>query len=254
MTFTTELKKEELEFYSRQILSFKRAGQLRLKNSRVIIIGAGGIGSSLLPILVSSGVGEVIFFEDDHIERSNLSRQLLYTEQDIGKLKGEVALKKLRLQNPYVKINWCSFKLDSTSFKKDIFKNIDLIIDATDCIKTKLLTNQFSSQNKISSIIASLDNEQAHIILQNHQVSFDNSIGCYECLFGELLENLDDVPTCANSGVISTNPFLLGSYVAQQAIYYLLDNQQLQTRLILFENFIFRICMLAKRHNCNNCS
>ncbi|MCX7631765.1 MAG: ThiF family adenylyltransferase, partial [Turneriella sp.] len=97
-------RKEELERYSRQILLYGRAGQERLARAHVAVIGAGGLGSAFLPILAASGVGKISIWDGDTVERSNLGRQFLYLENEVGLQKAELAAQRLRALNPHIHV------------------------------------------------------------------------------------------------------------------------------------------------------
>jgi len=127
----SELSSEELERYSRQILVIGCEGQLKLKKSRVLVAGAGGLGSAVLYYLVAAGIGEVVFIDDGVVELSNLQRQVLYTTEDIGAPKVLVAEKRLRALNPHVKLLPVQATITESVLEEHV-KNVDVVVDALD--------------------------------------------------------------------------------------------------------------------------
>ncbi|MHA1898218.1 MAG: HesA/MoeB/ThiF family protein, partial [Promethearchaeota archaeon] len=130
------LTKGELERYERQILRIGVEGQKILKSKSVLQVGAGGLGSPLAYYLVAAGVGRLIIIDDDKVSLSNLNRQILYNVDDLGKMKAEVAKRKLEFLNPEVKIDAISGRLTKENYR-DYIKGVDYLIDASDNLKTK---------------------------------------------------------------------------------------------------------------------
>ena len=142
---------EEKERYQRQILIIGKNGQELLKQKKVLQVGAGGLGSPLSLYLVSSGIGELILFENDFISLSNLGRQILYTTDDVNKSKGDLAKTYLTKLNPNTKITLINERFTEKSAEKYL-KNeqIDYLVDASDNFETKFLIND-SPLTKCSS-------------------------------------------------------------------------------------------------------
>lgn len=144
------LSAREKERYSRQIMLWGTDGQLRLKESRVAIIGAGGLGSPVLFYLAAAGVGELLVFDKDKITLSNLNRQILFDFNDIGRSKAKTAAKKLQALNPEIKIVALEKKL--TSQNAHLLKDTDLVIDCVDNAQTRKLLVSFCKKNKLALI------------------------------------------------------------------------------------------------------
>lgn len=131
---------EQKKRYARQIKEIGETAQLKLLNSRVLIIGAGGLGSLISTYLVSAGIGTVGLMDSGKVEISNLNRQLLYNTKDLKKSKVNIAKKRLHELNPDVNINIYPIKCDKMNIKKFVY-NYDFIVDATDDFKTKYIIN-----------------------------------------------------------------------------------------------------------------
>ena len=131
-------------------------GQMRLIEKRVAIIGAGGLGSALLPLLVGAGVGHLTLCDDDSISVSNLPRQTLYTTHEVGRSKAQCAAERLRAANPHCDITAYSERLTEANATRFIGE-VDLLIDATDNEATRLLLDRYSSEHHIPWLYASLE-------------------------------------------------------------------------------------------------
>lgn len=202
------LTNNEKEYYARQILAYGIGFQEKLKKSHVLVIGAGGLGSALLPVLAASGIGKVSLYDGDTVERSNLSRQMLYTENDLGLFKAEVCEKKLRQINPHITIK----------FQNHHFRHMlndvalpDLLIDGSDSLETKFKTAEYCFRKNIPCIIGSVSLEQQHI----HYFSNPEK-SCYRCIFQN--QPKEGVPDCKSTGIQSSAVHLCGSFMANIAI------------------------------------
>ncbi|MGH3800994.1 MAG: ThiF family adenylyltransferase, partial [Pseudonocardiaceae bacterium] len=138
----TELTKEEVARYSRHLIipDVGMDGQKRLKNAKVLVIGAGGLGSPALLYLAAAGVGTLGIVEFDEVDESNLQRQVIHGQSDIGRPKGESARDSIREINPFVRVNTHQLRLDSSN-ALDVFRGYDLILDGTDNFATRYLVN-----------------------------------------------------------------------------------------------------------------
>ena len=236
--------KEEKERYSRQILLFGANKQEILKKANILVIGAGGIGCPLLQYLVASGIGNVNIIEYDIIERSNLGRQILFSENNIGFSKGVVALESLKKINPYVDVKHIS---DSFSVDKhlELFQNASIVLEGTDSIQNKFLINDLSLKYNKLSLIAALGPRQGHII----PISSETNTACYRCLFEDNFIKNDTIPTCSTEGIISALPGVIGSMMAYLTILYLLEKQD-SYKIFILDQINWRTIHLAKRDGC----
>ena len=200
----------ERKRYSRQILlpEMGLAGQERLRSARILVIGAGGLGCPVLQYLAAAGVGTIGIVDDDVVDITNLHRQILYTAEDIGKAKAEIAGKKLALLNPFVKFNIIPERLTAEN-AADIVKDYDLVIDGSDNFTTRYLANDTCVALDKPMVFGS-------ILRFEGQVSVFNYKGgpTYRCLFPDAEEG----DNCAEAGVIGILPGMIGTYMANEAI------------------------------------
>lgn len=213
-----ELSDNELMRYARQILldDWDMDAQLNLKNSRVLIVGVGGLGCPLSQILARAGVGFIHLIDFDVISRSNLQRQTLFSEQDIDKLKVETASRVLKMHNEFIHVSENNIKLDGDNID-GIFSGImpDLVIDCTDNFNTRYLINRACQRLRLPLLSNSAIGEVGQIAL------FEGQSGCYECLFGQQNDNHSPVQNCATSGVLASTVSIIGSMSAQVALDFL---------------------------------
>ena len=179
------LSEEELERYQRSIIELGVVNQEKLKEKTVLQVGAGGLGSPLSLYLTAAGIGHLIIFEDDHLDLSNLGRQILYKTDEIGKSKVDLAKQKLQSLNPNVKITIKNYRLTIDNFKEfmDSVGDIDYLVDASDNFNTKFLINDIGMKYDIPFTIAGIQGYFGQIISV-----IPRKTTCYRCIFGMKLE------------------------------------------------------------------
>jgi len=214
---TTELTREELIRYSRHILlpQVGDAGQRTLKKSRVLLVGAGGLGSPVALYLAAAGVGALGLVDFDVVDLSNLHRQILHGSAGVGSSKTGSARDRLRDINPNVQIEPYDTRFTSSN-ALEIARGYDLIVDGTDNFATRYLVND-------TSVILGIPNVYGSVYRFEGQASVFGVAGgpCYRCLFREPPPpNL--VPSCAEGGVLGVVPGLVGTIQATEAIKMLL--------------------------------
>lgn len=207
------LEKNELAQYQRQIIlpELGREGQEKLKAAKILMVGAGGLGCSALQYLVAAGVGTLGIIDDDRIEQSNLHRQILYTAQDVGQLKAETAKTKLKTLNPYVQINDYSERLNSIN-AESLIRNYDLVVDGTDNFPTRYLTNDTCVALSKPLVFGSILKFEGQVSVFNY-LNGPN----YRDLFPES-PSAEEVPNCAEIGVIGVLPGIIGLYMANEVL------------------------------------
>src|SRR5437667_5410143 len=237
--------------YSRHIImpEVGPEGQRKLKASSVLIVGAGGLGTPAATYLAAAGVGRLGIVDFDTIERSNLHRQILYSEQDIGKSKAEVARERLLQVNPNVRIELHKVRLDSSNALK-ILKEYDVILDGTDNFPTRYLVND-------ACVLLGKPNVYASIYRFEGQASvfYAKQGPCYRCLYSEPPPP-GLVPSCAEGGVLGVLPGIMGSIQAAEAIDLILGRgRPLIGRLLLFNalDMKFEELKLRKDPDCPVC-
>ncbi len=207
------LNGEELKRYNRQIIlpEIGLAGQEKLKSAKVLMIGAGGLGCQVLQYLAAAGVGNIGIVDNDTVDLSNLHRQVLYSSADVGKLKAVLAKEKLELQNPYIFVTDYTERLTLNN-AKNICINYDLIIDGSDNFETRYLVNDICvALNKIL-VFGSIFKFEGQISVFNY---FDGPN--YRDVFPNA-PSADEVPNCAEIGVLGVLPGIIGAYMANEAI------------------------------------
>lgn len=223
------------ERYQRQLLipEVGERGQLLLGQKRVVVVGAGGLGCTLLPLLVGSGVGHMTICDNDVVSLSNLPRQMLYTVSQIGQNKAELAAAHLRASNPDCAIQVYTERLVDENAPQ-ILGNCDLIIDATDNEQTRRLLDVYAQRHSLPWLYISVEGWQGQIAL------FDGKHLPYSTLFPaeeNSLHNCSHTPSLsAPIPVMATTPAVLGALAATEAIKFLLElPTQLSDSLLLVD-------------------
>jgi adenylyltransferase/sulfurtransferase len=208
-----ELSPEELQRYSRHLTlpEFGREGQEKLKNSSVLLVGAGGLGSPAATYLAAAGVGRIGLVDFDTVEASNLQRQILYGTSDVGRPKLDAASERLHDLNPHVEVERHEVRLTSDN-ALDIIDDYDVVADGTDNFPTRYLVND-------ACVMTGTPNVYASIFRFEGQVSvFATEDGpCYRCLYEEPPPP-GLVPSCAEGGVLGILPGLIGTLQATEVI------------------------------------
>lgn len=212
------LNPEELLRYNRQIRlpEIGEAGQEKLKSSKVLVIGAGGLGCPVLQYLTAVGVGTIGIVDFDKVDESNLQRQILYSVDDVGKLKVDCAVRKLTRQNPHVR--FITYNLQLTNQNAiDIIKNYDIIVDGTDNYATRYLLNDACVLLDKPWIYGSIHRFEAQISVFNYLNKNKIKGPTYRCLFPSppLLELEDN---CSEIGVLGVLPGIVGMLQANETI------------------------------------
>lgn len=191
-------------------------GQAKLKNARVLVIGAGGLGCPLIQYLSSCGVGTIGIVDFDVIEHSNLHRQILYGPEDVGKKKAEVAKDRALAQNPDTQIELfdCALTDENAAF---ILTQFDLVIDGCDNFLTRYTVNDACVELGLPLVYGSILGFQGQLAVFNHQGSKN-----LRDLFPEP-PNAEDVPNCSDNGVLGVVPGIIGTLMANEALKCILE-------------------------------
>ncbi len=201
-----ELSATEFIRYSRSIMHFGEQAQQQLKARTVLIVGLGGLGAPLALSLAAAGVGELMLFDDDRVELSNLARQTLYTPTDCGLFKCDVLAALLRKQNPHVQIKAFATR-PSAELLAQLGAQCSLLLDCTDNFDSRLLLNQQSRLLQLPLLSASVSANHAQLYL------LDQTGPCYQCVVGD-----DAAATTGNCQSLGVDPVLV-QLVAQQLAY-----------------------------------
>ncbi|AFL98430.1 HesA/MoeB/ThiF family protein [Ornithobacterium rhinotracheale] len=212
------LNEKEKRQYARHIL-LNEIGiekQEKLKNSSVLVIGAGGLGCPILQYLAAAGVGNIGIIDPDKVSETNLHRQVLFTHDDLGKPKTDVAKKHLSRLNPFIQIESYPFALDEKNALA-LFKKYDLIVEGSDSFSTKYLTNDACVLAEKPFILGSIFKFEGQLSVYNYRNN-----ATYRCLFPEPMSSAD-MPTCSEVGVIGVLPGVVGTLMANEAIKILTE-------------------------------
>ena len=247
----TGLTPEEIRRYSRHLIMPEVGveGQERLKAAKVLLIGAGGLGSPAGLYLAAAGVGTLGVVDFDTVDETNLQRQILYGQSDVGRPKIEAAVERLTGVNPHIRLVPYEERLDSSN-ALELFAGYDVVVDGSDNFPTRYLVND-------ACVLAGKPNVYGSIFRFEGQISvFWGAKGpCYRCLFPEPPPP-GLVPSCAEGGVLGVLPGIIGSLQANEAIKLVLDaGEALVGRLVLFDalKMSFRELQLAKNPECPLC-
>jgi adenylyltransferase/sulfurtransferase len=212
------LTKDEGQRYLRQIMlsDFGLTGQLALKNARVLIVGAGGLGCPAALYLASAGAGNIGLVDHDTVEPSNLARQVLYQTNDIGKKKAVIAAQKIRLQNPLITATAHEVLLSDEN-AEEIISEYDVVIDGSDNFVTRYVVNDICVKLRKPLVYGSILNNEGQVAVFNYNGSRN-----LRDLFPEP-PNAEDVPDCSENGVLATVPGIIGVMLANEAIKVITD-------------------------------
>jgi molybdopterin-synthase adenylyltransferase len=234
------LSKEEFKRYQKQVMVDEIGinGQITFKQSKVAVIGAGGLGCPILQYLTSVGVGTIGVIDFDTVENSNLHRQTLYSNEDIGKLKVEIAIQKLSNQNPFVNLVSHPIILNEEN-AETIISQYDIIVDGCDNFLTRYIVNDVCVKLNKPLVYGSILNYEGQLAVFNYKGSKN-----LRNIFPEP-PNSEDVPSCSENGVLGTVPGIIGSMMAQECINVILDKPSLINTLGIYSADTFKLKRLS---------
>lgn len=235
----------ELERYARHILlrEIGGPGQKRLKSARVLVIGAGGLGSPALLYLAAAGVGTLGVIDPDTVEPSNLQRQILHSDDRIGQPKVQSAAFALHALNPFVTV--LPYERRMAEETAALIADFDLVLDGTDNFETRYLVNRLCVAAGKPLISAAITQWEGQISLYHPAAGGP----CYECVF-PVRPAPGLVPTCAEAGVAAPLPGIIGSMMAMEAVKHLTGaGQGLSGRLLIHDALYAETRVIAVRRN-----
>jgi adenylyltransferase/sulfurtransferase len=244
------LSADERERYSRHLLlpEIGASGQEKLKAARVLVIGAGGLGSPAALYLAASGVGRLGVVDGDRVDVSNLQRQILYASSDVGQPKALLARDRLAALNPRIRIDAHVLELHAANIAT-LFAEYDLVLDGTDRIATRYLVNDACVLLRKPLVSAAIHR------FEGQAITYVPDRGpCYRCLFPQPAEGV--APSCAEAGVLGVLPGVLGALQATEAIKLIVQQgEPLVGRLLVYDalELRFREFRVARRPDCAVC-
>lgn len=245
------LSDSELQRYSRHLLISEVGieGQRKLKNARVLVIGAGGLGSPVIQYLSAAGVGTLGIVDFDDVEKSNLQRQILFSNQDVGLPKAQLAAKRAHSLNPEISIQAHNIRLSGDNIE-DVFADYSIVVDGSDNFETRYLVND-------ACVLLGKTNVHGAVHRFDGQVSvFAPGQGpCYRCVFAEPPAS-GTFLNCADAGVLGVLPGIVGTIQATECIKAVLSlGTSLSGRLLLIDALAmtFRTIKLTRNSKCIAC-
>lgn len=242
---------EQLLRYSRQIMlpEIDAAGQLQLAESKVLIIGLGGLGSAASIYLTAAGAGSLVLVDFDKVDLSNLQRQVLHQTRDIGRLKVESAMEHLAEINPNVELITVDHALEGEDLLNQV-RNADVVVDASDNFRTRFMINEACVRAGTPLVFAAAIRFEAQVSV------FDASIEdspCYRCLYGE---DATVEETCTANGVMAPLLGIIGSIQAAEAMKLIMGiGETLTGKLLLLDalRMEWHVAKLRKDPDCPVC-
>lgn len=245
--------KAELERYSRHLIipEFNIEGQRNLKKAKVLVVGAGGLGSPVLLYLAAAGVGNIGIVDFDIVDESNLQRQVLFNINDVGKLKVEAAKDRILALNPHINVAVYNTKL-SPENALDIIADYDLVADGTDNFPTRYLVNDACVLLNKTNVYASIYRFEGQVTVFNY-TNKNGEVGPnYRDIFPSPPPP-DLVPSCAEGGVIGVLPGIIGSLQTNEVIKVITGiGEPLSGRLFLFDALSFETKTLKIKRDKRN--
>ena len=249
----SELTDAELERYARHMVlpELGGVGQRRLKQSSVAVIGAGGIGSAVIPALAGAGIGRLTIIDDGAVERSNLQRQTMFRDDQIDVPKAQLATRFAGALNPDIAVHGIAQRLDEGNAER-LLSGHDLVLDGCDNFATRLLVGDSATKLRIPLVSAAAVQFQGQVALFR---GWEAAKPCYRCFVGEAFD-ADDCDNCVEQGVLGALTATTGSFAALVAIRTLARiGEDAAGKLFLFNGLSleWRTIRLPKDPGCKTC-
>jgi len=241
--------KKQIDRYSRQIILKKIGiiGQKKLLKSNVLIVGAGGLGSPVAIYLTALGIGNIGIVDKDIVETSNLSRQIIFSNNDIKKKKSTTAINKLKKLNPDIQFKSFQKKLTRKNINQ-IAKSFDIVVDGSDNFRTRFLINDYCLENKKILVSGAINRFDGQVYTFNFS---KEKSPCLRCFIPSMPINSDD--NCETEGILGTLAGIVGSIQANEVVKEILNIGNTLCGYILIIDALkltFRKVKLNKRSDC----
>ncbi len=246
----SDFTREELERYSRQIMleGIGYEGQLKLRGAKICVVGVGGLGSPIVTQLTAMGVGHLRIVDRDVVELSNLHRQILYNDADIGQVKVEAAARKLGAMNPGVEIEPMPVSVNEYTAPK-IVEGCDVVIDGLDSVMARYALNDACLDAKIPYVYGG-----AIGLLGSACTIIPGQTACLRCIFPGLAD--DDMPTCSTEGIHPSVLSVVAGAEVSEAVKIIVGHKpKLANKLLYFDlaDLTFDLIDVMKNDNCTSC-
>jgi adenylyltransferase/sulfurtransferase len=254
-----ELSKESVERYCRQIIlpEIGKEGQLKIQNSKILVIGSGGLGSPCLMYLAGAGIGIIGIVDGDNVDLSNLHRQIIHSTSNKGVNKAKSAEMLIHSFNPDIKVITYEEHLNNKN-AISICQEYDLLVDCTDNPGTRYLINDCAVTLNIPLVSGSAILWDGQLTVYHKstidRANFDDKLPCYRCLFPIPTPN-SAVCTCSDSGVFGPTPGVIGTLQANEAVKLILGHKDkiLSKRMLIYDGFNMTFKVIKLRSNKDDC-
>ena len=249
----SELSDDDLDRYARHIVlpEVGGVGQRRLKAASIAVIGAGGIGSAAIPALAGAGVGRLTIIDDDVVDRSNLQRQPLFRDDQVGKSKAALAAEFARAMNPAIAVEGTESRIDAANAEQ-LLAGCDLVLDGCDNFATRLVVSDSATRLQIPLVSAAVGQFQGQVGLFR---GWEPAQPCYRCFVGDAFDH-DDCDTCAERGVLGAVTGIVGAFAALLAIRHIARiGGEGAGKLFLFDGLSLNLrpIRIPKEPSCKSC-
>jgi sulfur-carrier protein adenylyltransferase/sulfurtransferase len=247
--YLMQLSEQERLYYSRQmrLAEIGEQGQLRLKNSSVLVIGLGGLGSPAALYLTAAGIGTLGIVEFDQIDASNLHRQILYEAKQVGQSKLQSGAERLRSLNPHIKIIEHKTRFSAEN-ALELVNQYDVVVDGADNFTTRYLVNDACVLKNKPLVSASILGFEGQLSVFHYQGG-----PCYRCLYPEPPE-MGAVPSCAEAGVLGALPGIMGSLQASETLKIILGKGHVNSGRLLYFDALTTTFSDLKIHRQKDCA
>ena len=244
------LNKNHIERYSRQIVlkDVGVVGQKKILSSKVLIVGAGGLGCPIADYLSRAGVGTIGIADFDKVNLSNIHRQNLYNSKDVGKYKVDVVKEKIKSINPFTKTKTYKKKISDKNLN-NIINSFNIIVDGSDNFRTKFLLNKYSIKYKKTLIVGAISKFDGHVFTFDFK---DKKTPCLRCFYQS--EPSDEILNCEAEGIMGPVAGIIGNIQANEVLKKILKIGKNLNKYILIINLLtlnFRKVAFKKKKNCS---
>ncbi|BBM82586.1 molybdopterin-synthase adenylyltransferase MoeB [Candidatus Uabimicrobium amorphum] len=249
----TQLTQAEYKRYMRHLMlqQVGEQGQLRLKETRVIVIGVGGLGCPILMYLAAAGIGHIAIVDNDVVEESNLQRQVLYANAEIGQPKALVAAQKIRAQNPLISVEVFQERLNQQNYHR-LLSAYDIVVDGSDNFATRYLVSDACVKLQKPLVYGSIFRFEGQVSL----FSTTKDAPCYRCLYPQMPQK-DAIPDCSQAGVLGVLPGMIAMFQATETLKHILQiGETLSGKLLCFNalDMEMRKLNIKKNPKCLACN
>jgi len=249
----SELSDDELGRYARHLVlpQVGGVGQRRLKAAKILVVGAGGVASGAIPALAGAGIGRLTILDGDVVDASNLQRQWLFRDDQVGQSKARLAVAFVEGLNPNIETNAIDLRIDAMNAQQ-LLSGHDLVIDGTDNFATRLLVADAATSLRIPLVSAAAAQFQGQVGLFR---GWEPDQPCYRCFVGDAFDS-DDCDNCAELGVIGALTGIVGNIAALLAIGHIAGfGEEVTGKLFLFDglSLSLRAIKIPKEPACKTC-